>query len=188
MIRSLFVLLAAFPVSVRADSKPVEPVAAFTLADGWVDFRLEKDGKPVKGARVTVLVGNRIWAQGETGDGGQGTFPRPTGTHCQVVFYLGSGPSAPIPLAFLDDTTVIPTRSPVRDGTGECCATYARRVTENRLPDEAPTLTTILRDRVIIGSGVLVVGGVYLGYAVWRTRRHKHGSSQHTQRTQRERR
>jgi len=179
MSRALLSLLASLSVtpSFGADPKAVEPVAAFALADGWIDFRVERDGKPVTAARVTVLVGKEVWARGETGDTGQGTFPRPPLRDCQVVFDLGTGPSAPVPLAFLPDGTVIPTRSPVRDGTAECCVTPTRRTQ----PVEQSVPTTSLRERLAIGLVVLAINFVCLGGVMWRARRRKPRPPQHNE-------
>ncbi len=190
MIRSLFVLLVAFPVSARAaDSKLAEPVAAFTLADGWVDFRLERDGRPVKGARVTVLVGNQIWAQGETGDTGEGTFPRPGATDCQVVFNLGSGPSAPIPLAFIADGTMTPARSPVRDGAAECCERPRKSVSAKPTPNERPAYAAVLAAMLLSPFGIaatfVLVSSLFLGWLLWQTSTR---STQHIRKSKRERR
>lgn len=185
MSRALLSLLASLSVtpSFGADPKAVEPVASFALADGWIDFRLERDGKPVTSARVTVLVGTEVWARGETDETGQGTFPRPPGRDCQVVFDLGSGPSAPVPLAFLPDGTVIPTRSPVRDGTAECCVTPTRRTQ----PVEDSVRSTSLPERLAIGLVVLAFNCICLGVAMWRDRR-RNPDPRKTRRTKHERR
>ncbi|CAN0472354.1 unnamed protein product, partial [Phaeothamnion confervicola] len=103
------------------------PVASFASADGFVDLALARAGQPVPGARVTVLVRSDAWSRadawagGATDVGGRWRFPRPPGADCQVVFDVGAGPTAPIPLALLPDGAVIPLSAPVRDGTAECC-------------------------------------------------------------------
>ncbi|QJW93134.1 hypothetical protein [Frigoriglobus tundricola] len=183
---SWLVTLTTVP-ALAADPKAVEPVASFALVDGWVDFTLERDGKPVADARATVLVGAERWASGETGGTGRGTFPRPPGTNCQVVFDLGAGPSAPVPLTFLSNDSVIPTRAPVRDGTAECCVTPPRRPqpTEPQPPERSTPLTP-LRDRLIIGAAAVAVNGIWLTWALRRTRRDDSQPSK-KRRTQRER-
>lgn len=174
MISAMIGLLVAMPLASRGVSEPVmsDPVVTFTLSDGWVDFCLEKDGKPVSNAQVTILVGSQIWANGQTGDSGRGSFPRPSGMYCQVVFDLGKGPSAPVPLNFLSDGTLIPTHSPVQSSTADCCTILPRRVVSSP-PDVTPkTLTgSSLRDRVTIGAAVLLVNGAILGWALRRSRR-----------------
>jgi hypothetical protein len=170
-------LLAAMPLNTSGVSEPEssDPIVTFSLGDAWVDFRLEKNGKPVVAARVRILVGSQTWAEGETGETGRGTFPRPDSMYCQVVFDLGKGPSAPVPLTFLADGTVIPTQSPVLSGTSDCCVIPSRRVASPSPDVTLQTSTgTSWRDRVTIGAAVLLVNGTILG---WILRRPRHSQN-----------
>jgi hypothetical protein len=186
MIPVVIGLLVAIPLATNSVTElvPSDPMVTFNLTDGWVDFHLEKDGKPVINARVKVLVGSQIWAEGETGETGRGTFPRPDGMYCQVVFDLGKGLFAPIPLSFLPDGTLSPTNAPVLSGNSECCEIPSRREV-SRSSEVAPESSTgsPSRDRMIIGVAVLLVNGTVLG---WVLRRPRHAQRPMTQTTENE--
>jgi hypothetical protein len=173
MICAFIVLLATMLLNQSgvSEPEPSDPIVSFTLTNSRVDFRLEKNGNPVANARVRILVGSQTWAEGETGETGRGTFPRPNSMYCQVVFDLGKGPSAPVPLTFLADDTVIPTQSPVLSGTSDCCVIPSRRLVSSP-SDAAPKTSTgaSLRDRVTIGVAVLLVNGTILGWILRRPR------------------
>lgn len=161
--------LVLFVAPLRAGDPPGEaPVASFALTDGWVDFQVTRAGAPVADARVTVLTGAEVWARGETGATGRGTFPKPNRPDCQVVFDFGAGPSAPVPLAFPSDGTVVPNRSPVLDGTAECCQP-ARRATA---PPPAPASRGGRVPYRYLIPGLVIAGAVLWIVTVrWRARR-----------------
>jgi hypothetical protein len=115
-----------------------------------------------------VLASGELWANGETGEQGNGTFPRPTGDSCQVIFHLQNGPSAPIPLAFLPDATVIPTRSRVRIATGDCCSPPPRPIPRSS-PASPPITRSTVRNAITVA--VTVATGICLCLVWWRTRR-----------------
>ncbi|WP_171474732.1 hypothetical protein [Frigoriglobus tundricola] len=92
--------------------------------------------------------------------------PAPAGRDCQIVFDVGAGPSAPIPLALLPDGSVIPLNAPVRDGTAECC----RPVDPAPVvapPPRPPASPVTLWHRLLFGAVVLAVNGLVMGWA-WR--------------------
>jgi hypothetical protein len=118
----LFAVAVSSGTAQVAQSTRVElPEVFMEMKDGWIRLRIVDNGNPVSGAKVQCLVGTQVWASGETDADGRGEFPRPTGEWCQLVIDLGAGPSAPIPLSFLKDGTVIPLSSNIRDGTAACC-------------------------------------------------------------------
>lgn len=121
-----FLALAAavggFSEAPNPSAVPQPPEAAFTIdRSGWLTIRLTDGGRPVPGAAVRCLVGSHVFAEGETDDNGSGSFPAPTAGTCQMVFDLGKGLAAPIPLTFIDKTRVVPTSAAVRDGSLSCC-------------------------------------------------------------------
>jgi len=153
-----------FCAPVRAAESPADvPVASFEVIDGWIEFKVERDGKPVTGARVTVLVGATVWATGETGPEGRGTFPVPRGGSCQLTFEFGAGPSAPVPLSVLDDKTVVPNRAPVYDGTAQCCVVPPKTP---RPPEER----SLLAGPLGVAFAVFVLNALFVGWLWWRLR------------------
>lgn len=166
-----FVCVLAAPAVAEDPPAPNPPIARFELEDGWVNVRLERDGKPVPNAKLKVLLdkgdfSKQVWAEGDLEDVGIGTFPVPPAKYCQVVFDLGDGPVAPIPLNFLKDG-LVPTESPVRDGKSVCCLLPLRE----RKPEdqEGPTW----REPLLIGAAVLVVNGAIIGWVLRRVRQTK---------------
>jgi hypothetical protein len=113
---SLLALLV-FAAPVRADDGPT---VEFALKDGWVNLRLHAGTTPVTDAKLIVFVGDGVWAEGETDEKGNGTFPRPAAANCQVVFQYTTGSSAPIPLTFSGDT-ITPASAPVGGVRPPCC-------------------------------------------------------------------
>lgn len=175
----LIALVATVAPSAGEDA-PSLPTATFEVEDGWVNVRLQRDGKPVPNTRLKVLVERQLWAEGEMGDEGLGTFPRPRGMYCQLVFDMGAGPAAPIPLNFLPDGTLVPTESPVRDGTAACCVKPASALTSSVPSDssEAPT-PPWWQGRWQIAAAVLGVNGSVLGWVYWRSRQASHTITAH---------
>lgn len=168
IVLAALVCMAASPALADDAPAPNPPIARFELEDGWVNVSLERDGKPVPNARMKVLVDKgafdkQLWAEGELEDVGRGTFPRPPGKYCQVVFDLGDGPVAPIPLNFLSDG-LVPTESPVRDGKSVCCLVPSRGTKAEDV--DGPNW----REPVVIGVAVLVVNGVVIGWVLSRSR------------------
>ena len=117
MTRLALIALLAFAPPLKADDGPT---VEFTLADGWVNLRLHAGDTPVTEAKLVVLVGDGVWAEGETGEKGQGSFLRPKAATCQVVFVYSTGTSAPVPLTFHGDT-LTPTSAAVGGVKPPCC-------------------------------------------------------------------
>ncbi|QEG26859.1 hypothetical protein GobsT_16070 [Gemmata obscuriglobus] len=164
---ALVLLAACAPLSAAGPAAPAPPEASFTLAGGWVEFVVERNGRPVADARVTVLVGATVWATGETGPTGRGTFPRPAGRDdCQVVFDFGFGASAPIPLTVSDGGTVTPARAPVL-GAVECCQPVRRPA-----PPASPAPPTVPWGvRLALAGAVAFLGPAVALALWWRVRR-----------------
>jgi hypothetical protein len=160
------------------------PEASFRVIDGWLHVRVTDAGRPMPGVHVRCLVGATVWASGQTDADGQGAFPRPTGDWCQLVFDLGAGPSAPVPLTFLPDGTAVPVASPVRDGTAACCVMppgFPRRS-----PEATGSTDPSFREP-LLGLGV---GGVACGLtlAAWRRRAARRGPGRPSTNSRRHRR
>lgn len=159
----LFAAAAGGYAGLPAPDQP--PEAAFVVRDGWLNVRLTDAGRPVSGATVRCLVGTHQWAEGETGSDGDGAFPAPKAGTCQMVFDLGAGPSAPIPLTFLTADSIVPTSCAVRDGSRDCCRPV--RLTPVGDTPAAPAPPTVWP----LAVAGLVLGTVLSAAALWLLRR-----------------
>jgi len=137
---ALAAVVGGFSEAPTPPAVPQPPEAAFAIdSSGWLTIRLTDGGRPVPGASVRCLVGTHVYAEGETDDNGGGSFPKPTSGTCQMVFDMGKGLAAPIPLTFIDKTRVVPTSAAVRDGSLACCRPSAVPPTAADPPRPAPT-------------------------------------------------
>src|SRR3954469_22529686 len=115
------------------------PEASFALVDGWIEARIEQDGKPVAGARVEVFdVIGAPFAQGETAEQGVGTFPRPRGHTCRLAVTIGGKPCDSVLLPF-EGESASPPRVQLTFGDRSCCRTTGRgRPPYDEEPDAQP--------------------------------------------------
>lgn len=118
------VLLAT--VSDATPALATEPQVVFGVKDGWVEFSLTQDDKPVADALVRVFTtdGHRF-AEGETGPGGRGLFPLPPGHSFRVEIKVGDRTSDSILLTPIDDH-VVPTNVLLSFGLAPCCRVPSR--------------------------------------------------------------
>jgi hypothetical protein len=66
------VLLVLLAICRDGHCNPAEPQATFLLKDGWVEFALRKDGRPVGSATILIMDEKGVkFAEGETGKEGQ---------------------------------------------------------------------------------------------------------------------
>lgn len=137
------------------------PTVDFAVADGWVNLRLYAGDTPVTDAKIMVFVGDTVWAEGETGATGTGTFQRPKADHCQVVFLYTTGASAPVPLTFSGDA-VTPASAPVGGARPPCCLVAPPYTPAASQPDP------LSQSRYIVFAVVLVVLGAvaFVAYRV----------------------
>jgi hypothetical protein len=154
-----FILAIAAPV--RADD--AGPTVAFAVNDGWVNLRLHKGDTPVTDAHILVLVGEGLWAEGDTDADGKGSFPKPNAETCQVVFNYSTGSSAPVPLTFTGDV-VTPATAVVGGAKPPCCLPPQPARDGSASPDDA----AMNRQRLGVFAAVLLVAGAA---GVWAYRR-----------------
>lgn len=110
-----------------------EPQVAFVVRDGWVEFTLAQDDKPVPDAQVRVFTTNgHKFAEGETGPGGRGEFPLPPGHSFRVEIKIGDRTADPIMLMPIDDH-VVPTNVLLSFGLAPC---YRGTYTPSAKPGE----------------------------------------------------
>jgi hypothetical protein len=118
-----------------------EPQVAFVVKDGWVEFTLAQDDKPVPDAQVRVFTTNgHKFAEGETGPGGRGEFPLPPGHSFRVEIKIGDRTADPILLTPIDDH-VVPTNVLLSFGLAPCCKVPSRGTFGSEV-QEAPTATS----------------------------------------------
>ena len=115
-----------------------EPQVAFVVKDGWVEFTLAQDDKPVPDAQVRVFTTNgHKFADGETGPGGRGLFPLPRGHFFLVEIKIGDRTADPILLTPIDNH-VVPTNVLLSFGLAPCCKVPSRGMFGSEVQD-APT-------------------------------------------------
>jgi hypothetical protein len=120
------VLVIAVVVSFTTPADAAEPQVAFVVKDGWVEFALSQDDKPVPDAQVRVFTTNgHKFAEGETGPGGRGEFPLPPGHSFRVEIKIGDRTADPILLTPIDDH-VVPTNVLLSFGLAPCCKVPSR--------------------------------------------------------------
>ena len=114
-----------------------EPQVAFVVKDGWVEFTLAQDDKPVPDAQVRVFTTNgHKFAEGETGPGGRGEFPLPPGHSFRVEIKLGDRTADPILLTPIDNH-VVPTNVLLSFGLAPCCKVPSRGMFGTESPDQS---------------------------------------------------
>jgi hypothetical protein len=142
---------------------PDGPVVTFDVEAGWVNFRVTSNGQDIANARMSVVVGDKIWAKGDTNEEGKGTFPVPPAESCLLMFEFDTGDTQPLPLSFLADGSVSPTRAMIRGALPSCCKPRAA------VP---PASTSVEPDAGLppwwIQVGVLLASGVGLGWVYFR--------------------
>jgi hypothetical protein len=123
LIAAVVLLTTAFsPASVRA----AEPQVAFVVKDGWVEFTLTQDDKPVADAQVRVFTANgHTFGEGETGPQGRGEFPLPPDHSFRVEIKIGDRTADSILLTPIDDH-VVPTNVLLSFGLAPCCKVPSR--------------------------------------------------------------
>lgn len=90
-------LVAIFIAIQNVPCGAAEPQVAFNLKDGWVEFVIRQDGRPVPNVIIRILNdGGNKFAEGETGPEGQTTFPPPPGSSFLVEIKAGERTADPI--------------------------------------------------------------------------------------------
>jgi hypothetical protein len=147
--------------------RAAEPQVEFEVKDGWVEFVLTRDDKPVPDATVLVFdSGGNKFAEGETGAQGRGLFPLPPGAEFRVEFKVDGRNADMIRLAPVDGR-VVPNRVLLSFGLAPCCRTPSRAaVAGSAAPPPEPVPFLNLRSVWLqAGAGVALtlVGVVILG-------------------------
>lgn len=166
------VLLAT--VFSTAPARAAEPQVAFVVKDGWVEFTLTSDDKPVPDAQVRVFDGQGgKFAEGETGPAGRGEFPLPPGHSFRVEIRIGDRTADPILLTPIDDH-VVPTNVLLSFGLAPCCRVPSRGGMFGSGGPDAPNTSRPAPGSIpvwmqVVGSILFTFLGVSI---IWLSRRH----------------
>lgn len=168
-IAAVVLLATAFsPASVLA----AEPRVAFSVKDGWVEFTLTHDDKPVADAQVRMFTTNgHKFAEGETGPGGRGEFPLPPGHSFRIEIKVGDRTADPILLTPIDDH-VVPTNVLLSFGLAPCCKVPSRGTFGTESPGQSrpasPPGSIPIWLQAAGGIAFIILGALIL----WVSRRH----------------
>jgi len=115
-------------VTMAGSVPAADPQVEFTVTDGWVEFRLTRDDRPVSGARVLVTdARGQKFADGATGEDGAGEFPIPPGSkNFRIEFRIDDRIADSILLTPVDGI-VVPTNVLLSFGLAPCCRAPAKR-------------------------------------------------------------
>lgn len=165
MHRVCAALLAALAWAGSADAG--KPEATFALAKGWVEFRIEQDGSPASGATVEVFdaVGAPV-ANGETGEGGEGSFPKPAGHTCRLLVTVKGKACDSVLLLFDGPASVRPARVQLTFGDRSCCKTTGHVLSSFGEGEGEPARP--VWPYAAAGGGCLAVAGLVLGLSLKR--------------------
>lgn len=106
-----------------------EPQAAFALKGGWVECKVEQDGRPLGNAGLVILDGHgNKFADGETDDSGLGQFPAPAGASFTLEIKTGTKTSDPIRLLKVG-SRIEPATVLLSYGLRPCCRGLVNRDT-----------------------------------------------------------
>jgi hypothetical protein len=145
------VLLAPFALAGK-------PEISFALVDGWVETRVEHDGKPVPKAIIRVFdVIGAPYAEGETAENGVGSFPKPREHTCRVAMNILGKECESILLRFDKDNKIYPPRVQVTFNDRSCCVVPSVRSgggSSDSLREETP-VSSDWEDSVILLSGAI---------------------------------
>jgi hypothetical protein len=98
-----------------------EPQADFVLKNGWVEFTLRQDGRPVAHATIQILnEQGKVYAEVEDIDEGRTSFPLPPGASFVVEIKAGDRTADPIRI-FKNGSSVEPARVLLSYGLRPCC-------------------------------------------------------------------
>lgn len=145
-----------------APSDASEPEVAFVVKDGWVEFVLRQDGRPVADALIQVVDEKGTnFAQGVTGEEGQASCPLPRGSSFVVEFKTGNRTADPIRF-FKIEESVEPARVLLSYGLRPCCRFLSRKEattdpTESELaaPPTSPRTYRLLLLTAAVGFAIV---------------------------------
>jgi hypothetical protein len=149
-----FVLVLGFCGNATA----LEPQVAFKVRKGFVELQLQKEGHPVPNAAITVRdhLGG-IFAEGETGAKGEGSFPLPKSPSFSLEFRVEGRLSQPITLTLVGGE-VVPMEVLLNFELRACCRIPSRlKMLENSQIGDGEDYLHSFENWVLLGGGALLL-------------------------------
>ena len=136
----------------------LEPQVAFKVRKGFVELELQKEGKPVPNAAITVRdhLGG-IFAEGETGPKGEGSFPLPKSPSFSLEFRVDGRLSQPVTLTMVGGE-VVPMEVLLNFELRACCRIPSRlKMLENSQIGDGEDHLHSFENWVLLGGGALLL-------------------------------
>lgn len=136
----------------------LEPQVAFKVRMGFVELELQKEGKPVPNAAITVRdhLGG-IFAEGETGPKGEGSFPLPKSPSFSLEFRVDGRLSQPVTLTMVGGE-VVPMEVLLNFELRACCRIPSRlKMLENSQIGDGEDYLHSFENWVLLGGGALLL-------------------------------
>lgn len=136
----------------------LEPQVAFKVRKGFVELELQKEGKPVPNAAITVRdhLGG-IFAEGETGPKGEGSFPLPKSPSFSLEFRVDGRLSQPVTLTMVGGE-VVPMEVLLNFELRACCRIPSRlKMLENSQIGDGEDYLHSFENWVLLGGGALLL-------------------------------
>jgi len=149
-----FVLVLGFCGTATA----LEPQVAFKVRKSFVELQLQKEGHPVPNAAITVRdhLGG-IFAEGETGSKGEGSFPLPKSPSFSLEFRVEGRLSQPITLTLVGGE-VVPMEVLLNFELRACCRIPSRlKMLENSQIGDGEDYLHSFENWVLLGGGALLL-------------------------------
>jgi len=158
------ILMVAAIANLGSFVEGAEPQVGFVVKKGWLHFKVEKEEAGLPGVVVQSFDSNgQKFAEGETGDGGTGSFPLPPGNRFMVELKVGNRNADPVWLTKID-SDVVPREVLLSFGLRPCCRlSVIKDAEKSTLPEEESSWLPW------ICSGAVVMAGIWM--SLYRLRR-----------------
>ncbi len=136
----------------------LEPQVAFKVRKGFVELQLQKEGHPVPNAAITVRDHlGVIFAEGETGAKGEGSFPLPKSPSFSLEFRVEGRLSQPITLTLVGGE-VVPIEVLLNFELRACCRIPSRlKMLEDSQIGDGEDYLHSFENWVLLGGGALLL-------------------------------
>lgn len=136
----------------------LEPQVAFKVRKGFLELELQKEGKPVPNAAITVRDNlGGIFAEGETGPKGEGSFPLPKSPSFSLEFRVDGRLSQPVTLTMVGGE-VVPMEVLLNFELRACCRIPSRlKMLENSQIGDGEDYLHSFENWVLLGGGALLL-------------------------------